>query len=98
MLHHAKVESPHPAWNAYREEEIKFMKTVREVAINDVPQNANIITNHVIYKVKANVDGTLKMKAQIATHGNEDSDRHLLKTDYCECTTLEFEFLLQLLP
>ena len=93
MLHHVEGFYPHPVWNAYLEEEFKFMKTVREVPINDVPKNANVITSHVIYKIEANEDGTFKMKARIAPDGNKDRDRHILKTDCSQCPPTGFRIL-----
>ncbi len=44
-------------------------------------EQANIITSHVIYKVKDNHDGSLKMEARNAPHRNKDKDRHELKID-----------------
>ena len=85
MIHQAEGLPPHPVWNAYKEEESKFMKTVREVSIDKVPKDSNVITSHVIYKVKANDNGSLKMKARIAPHGNKDKDRFELKTDSAQC-------------
>ena len=85
MLNQAEGLPPHPIWNAYRQEEAKFMKTVREVSVNKVPKGSNLVTSHVIYKVQANDDGSLKMKARIAPHGNKDKDRDLLKTDSAQC-------------
>ena len=33
MLHQAERLPPHPVWNAYKDKEVKFMKTVREVSV-----------------------------------------------------------------
>ena len=86
LLHHAEGLPSHPLWNAYKDEEQKFMKTVREIPINKVPKNSIIMTGHVIYKVKGNDDGSLKMKARIAPHGNKGKDRFNLKTDSSQCS------------
>ena len=48
MLHQVEGLPPHPVWNAYQEEQQKFMKTVREVPIHKIPKDSNIITSHVI--------------------------------------------------
>ena len=85
MLNHAEGLAPHSVWNAYREEEAMFMKTVREISINKVQKGSNIIKSYVIYKFKANVDGSLKMKARIAPHVNKDKDRDMLKTASAQC-------------
>ena len=71
--------------NAYYKEEESFKDTVETVTISQVPENANVITSHVIYKVKKNDDGSFKMKARIAPHGNKDLDRDQLKTDSAVC-------------
>ena len=52
MLHQAEGLPLHPVWNAYHNEELKFLKAVREVPIHEVRKNSNIITSHLIYKVK----------------------------------------------
>ena len=56
MMHQAQGLLPHPVWNAYNDEEVKFMKTVRKVPIEKVPKNLIVITSQVIYKVKENDD------------------------------------------
>lgn len=55
--------------NAYNAEETIFKKTVKPVHISEIPPDANIISSHVIYKVKMNDDKSLKLKAKIAPHG-----------------------------
>ncbi len=56
MLHQAEGPLPHPVWNAYEDEESKFLKTVREVCVSKVPKDSNTNTGRVLYKVKANDD------------------------------------------
>lgn len=56
--------------NAYKKEEDKFMRTVRLVPTSKVPQGANVITSHVMYKVKASDEVDFYLKARIAPHGN----------------------------
>ena len=85
MLQHAEGLASHSVWNAHQEEEAKVMTTVREFSVNKVPKGSNVITSHVTYKVKANDDGSLKLKARIAHHGNKDRDRERLKTDSSHC-------------
>ena len=96
MLNHAEGLPPHSVWNAYQKEKSKFMKTVREVSVDKVPKGSNVITSHVIYKVKANDDGKLKMKARIAPHGNKDKDRDLLKTDSAQCLPTGIRILISI--
>lgn len=60
---------------------------------NKVPHDTNIISSHIIYKVKLNDDSTLKLKARIASHGNEDSDKDLMRTDCCICSPIGIRFI-----
>ena len=71
---------------AYKAEEDEFIKTVEIVPKDKVPQNANIIKSHAIYKIKTNDDSSMKLKARIAPHGNEDSMRDELTTDCATCS------------
>jgi len=96
LLHHAQGLPTFPIKNAFDKEEELFTKNVRLVHVNDVPKNANIITSHVIYKVKINDDGSKKMKARIAPHGNKDKLRHTLKTDSAMCPPTGIRLLLSL--
>ena len=75
----------HTTENAYKKEENKFMRTVRLVPTSQVPKDANIITSHVIYKVKSSDEGDYYLKARIAPHGNKDRERTGLKTDSATC-------------
>lgn len=49
-----------------------------EVAESDLPKLANIISSHVIFKVKKNDDGTLKRKDRIVVHGNKDAEKDMV--------------------
>lgn len=70
---------------AYDFEEESFKKTVRVVPLSFLPENANVIASHVFYKVKAEDDKLLKLKARNAPHGNEDSMKADLKTHCAMC-------------
>ena len=48
MLHQSKGLPVHPTWNAYIDEELKFLDIVCKVPIHEVPKNSSIITSHVI--------------------------------------------------
>lgn len=61
--------------NSNRSEESKFMGTVREVNVRDVPKGSNVVTSHVICTVKSNDDGSLKIKSRITPHGIKDKER-----------------------
>lgn len=71
--------------NAYKKEEEYFKKTLKMVSISDVSQNSNVIYVHVIYRGKVNDDHTLKLKARIAPHANEDNQKGELKSDWAMC-------------
>lgn len=88
MGHQAQGFEQFPIVNAYRKEEDEFTKNVEVVKRSSVPPGSNIISSHVIYKVKMNDDATLKLKARIAPHGNEDSDKDQMRTDCCMCSPL----------
>lgn len=85
-----------PLSNAYKEEEDTLKRTVQMVHISKVPKDANIITSHVIYKVKPNDDGSSKVKARIAPHNNQDAEKLNLKTDYSVCPPIGIRILLSL--
>ena len=85
MLHEAQALPSCVTHNAYKKEESSFLKTVQLVHISDVPENENVITSHVLYKVKDCDDRKRLMKARIAPHGNKDSEKDGLKTDSTSC-------------
>ena len=72
--------------NSYKREEEAFKRIVREVCRETVPSNANVISSHVLYKLKLNDDNTFKLKARIAPHGNQDSMQYDLRSDCCMCS------------
>lgn len=53
---------------SYTVREADFKKTVKLVPLAEVPENANIISIHAVYKIKTNAGQSLKLKAQIAPH------------------------------
>ena len=61
---------PHPLWNAYHEDQQKFVKAVGEFPIDKIPEGLNIIRRRVIFKVDQNDDFPGKMKAKIVPDGN----------------------------
>lgn len=81
MKYQAQGFDQFPMINAYQIEEENFLKTVKIVPISDVPDGANVIGSHVLYKVKKNDDESLKLKSRIAPHGNEDDLKEELTTD-----------------
>lgn len=96
MSHQAEGLPRYLLWNAYNDEELKFKETVRDIMSATVPENANVITSHVIYKVKLNDDGSFKMKARIAPHGNKDKEKYSLKSDSASCPPTGIRLLLSI--
>lgn len=96
MAHHAQGIPTFPLLNSFEAEEYVFKNTFTVVAIADVPLNANIISSHTIYKVKVNDDGTLRLKARIEPHGNEDLFKDLMRNDCSMCAPTGVLLLLSL--
>lgn len=65
-----------------------------EVDENEVPADANVITSHVIYKVKTDENEVLKLKGRIVPHGNKDTEIDDIRKD---SSTAQFNVILLLL-
>ena len=48
---------------------------------SDIPADANIIASHVVYKVKVDEEGEMKLKARIVPHENRDSEKDDVRKD-----------------
>lgn len=46
-----------------------------------VPSNTNVISSHVVYRIKENEDGSRKLKARLVPHGNRDVERNSIRKD-----------------
>lgn len=66
MQHQAQVLQSHVLYTAYCAEEESFKKQISVIARSELPPGANLICSHVIYKIKVEDDGMLKMKARFA--------------------------------
>lgn len=86
LRHDAQGFDQFPLVTAFKTEEETFLRTVKQVAKKDVPAGANIISSHTIYKVKQYDDSSLKLKARIAPHGNEDDLKNELHKDCSTCS------------
>lgn len=75
----------HGLHTSYCAEEESFTRNVSAVARADLPADDNLIRSYVIYKVEVGDYGLLKLKAQIALHGNEYSLKNYLRTDSASC-------------
>lgn len=58
---------------------------MKVVPRNDVPDDANVINSHTLYKIKINDDRSPNLKACIPLHGNEDATKSLLSADCTIC-------------
>ena len=96
MLFQAQSLPAYVTQNAYDKEESSFKKIVKEIPLSEVPEGANVITSHVLYRVKICDDGSHIMKARIAPHGNKDCEKSNLKTDSATCPPVGIRLLLSL--
>lgn len=74
-------------------EEADSKKTAKMCPLSEMPHTANILSSHVIYKLKVDDDRSLKLEASIAAHGNEESARDLLRSDCSMCPPAGFRIV-----
>lgn len=80
---------------AYLIEDEIFVKNEKPIFRSDICPHGNVVNSHVLYMVKQNDYGSLKLQARIGLHGIEDDLRHALTQDCTICpstglNTLEF--------
>lgn len=85
LLHQCEGFDQHVIMKAYDKEERSYLEHVQPAQRRQIPHDANIVRSHVVYKLKVEDDGSLKLKARIAPHGNEDSEMHDLRRDCAMC-------------
>lgn len=51
------------------------------VSMVAIPQGANLISSHLLFKVKDDDKGNLKLKARLVLHGHRDRDRYSVRRD-----------------
>ena len=88
LFHHAQGFDQSVMLKAYQLEQEKYFKHVKPVPRKKALPNANRISSHVVYRIKVEDDQSLKLKARIAPHGNEDSEIEFLKSDCAMCWPL----------
>lgn len=81
VFHHAQGFPQYVILNADQMEELELKKIFKCVPIFDVPTDANIISSHIVYKIKVEDDDSLHLKDRIAPHGIEESLRYDMKSD-----------------
>ena len=77
----AECPTTDTVWNAWKDEEWKFFKADREFSIERVHKDCKFIRGNVISNVKANDDGSLRMKAIIALHRDNDKEIVILNIE-----------------
>lgn len=85
MNHRAQGFEQSAMIKAYENEEAKHIKTVQRIPRWKISRDANVVSSHVVYRIKVEDDDSLRLNARIAPHGNEDSDTENSKTDCCMC-------------
>lgn len=74
-----------PSWivdEALRTElETNWSGAYEKMLAKSVPDDANIISSHMPYRMKENDDGTVKLKAPLVLYGNHDRDRFGVRRD-----------------
>lgn len=93
MKHEAQGFERYVLGKTYLIDEEVYLKTVKPIFRFDVPLYANVVNHHVLYKVKQNDDGSLKLKAQTAPHRNEDDLKDALTKDCTICSPTALRIL-----
>lgn len=87
-----------PAWIVQKalqqEHENNWEMAYRYISEDIMPRNANVISSHVVYKVKTSEDGTMNLRARICPHGKRDDMKDDLRKD---STTAQFSVIRLLL-
>lgn len=73
-----------------------FVDTVKRVPCRLVPNDANKILSHVLYKIKVSEDSSLSLKGRIAPHGNEDNFQPDMRFDRWMCPLIGIRVILSI--
>lgn len=90
LRHHTQALKQNALVKAHEAKENYSVANVNCVPRSQVPKDANFIGSQTIYKIKANNDESLKLKACIASHGNEEFDKENLHNVLCMYLPLVF--------
>lgn len=82
--------------NNHREWQLDFTKHVQWVATFDVPNDAKVVSNRVIYKINQNHDEMLMLKVRVAPQKNDKNMKGELKNNCCMCSSSEVRFVLSI--
>lgn len=94
MLHNAEGCEQFPFTCAYVAEEATPLRTVKRMPRKSVPASANIISSHVVNKIRFSNDQSLMLKASIASLGSEESMREGMRSDCCTCSPVKIQVVL----
>ena len=78
------------------EHDSNWTDAYEEVPDHDVPRSANVITSHVVYKLKTDESGDRKLKARIVPHGNHDNEKDSIRKDSSNASLFVVRLLLSL--
>lgn len=73
-----------------------WVGSYEEISEADLPYRENVISSHVVFKVKNNEDGGLKLKGRIVVHGSRDTDRDLVRSDSAAAEMLIIRMVISL--
>lgn len=51
------------------------------VGYESLPADANVIASHIVFKVKEDQNGSLRLKPRLVQHGNRDKERFKVRRD-----------------
>lgn len=74
-----------PSWLTHKalskEHDDNWSEAYHEVDERDIHKGANIISSHVVYKIKTDEAGRHRLKARICPHGNKDAMKDEIRKD-----------------
>lgn len=78
------------------EHDSNWADAYEEVEDAQVARNANVISSHVVYKIKTDESGVRSMKARIVPHGNHDDEKNDVRKDSSNAPLFVVRLLLSL--
>lgn len=48
---------------------------------SEIPTDANVIGSHIVYEVKTEEEGTMRLKAIVCPHGSHDNEKDNIRKD-----------------
>lgn len=74
-----------PSWLTHKalteEHNNNWATAYEEISEKDIPEGANVISSHVVYKIKTDEKGEHRLKARICPHGNKDAMKDGIRKD-----------------